>query len=237
MPSPFDGLIAGYGAPATLLAVGGVTPIGRARILLSNTKQVPLLGTNRGNGVEGFLAAEGSVTPTVGLVVVTDGVNAGISPGPAKTYLIAKVSDVTPGPAFGFACPIALLLLPLPLLLTAERANSAPVMGACTTPGRRTDAYGRPIARADGTSETVTHTIRVGLSTDLEQTTDPRGIGQMRTGILVGYTPLGSDIKETDVLLYDGERYSVTNVQLLAAEGWPFAQQIEIRKLTGGQTT
>ncbi len=236
MPSPFDGLIVGYGLPATLLAMDGVTQVGATRILMSNAKQLPLLGTSRGNVVEGFVAASGSVTPTAGLVVVTNATRPGAAPGPVTYYVIAKASDVTSGPAFGFAFPIALLLLPLPLVLTVKRRQDPPLPATLNAydEAMTWDSAGRPVALPSSSAPVTTFTVRAGLSNDNNPLTNDAA-GQIPAGIRTLYVPLGAGLRLGDTLVMpDGQESTVQQLNDLDAAGVPWAYQVLVDATAGG---
>ncbi len=158
-------------------------------------------------------------------------------PATAATAAWYVVQDVGTTPAGALALmPREVQLRALPLVVTAERANPAPVMPATQGAGatRATDDYGQPYARADGQPLIQSYTLRLGVSNDLDQSDDQTGAGPVVTGLLTAYAPLGSPVHERDVLIVDGVRYGVKNKQTLDSGGRPFAWQLELTRLSGG---
>ncbi len=164
-----------------------------------------------------------------------------------RWYIVAQVSDI----AADVQATLIAQSVRLPLLLTVERAAAAappPAQGApppSPSPlpppasGRTTDDYGDPIARQAGPtgvtpSLVATHTIRAGLSNNMDQSPDATGAGPVESGLYTVYTPLGSDVRERDVLTIDGVRYSVQNKQTMDASGAPYAYQLACKRLSGG---
>lgn len=248
MPSPFDSFITGYGAPATLVAPDGMTALtamGAVHLLVSNAKQLPLLGTNRGNVTQGFFASGPPIPLTPGLVVAVDtsptartgaGARASTSPAPVSGYIIAKVSTVTTGPVFGFAPPIEVLLLPIPLTLTVKRQQDSTLPATLNAydEAMTWDSAGRPVPLPASVAPMTTFTVRAGLSNDNNPLTNDVA-GRTPAGIRTLYVPLGAGVRLGDTLVMpDGQEGTVQQVNDLDAEGVPWAYQLLVDATAGG---
>lgn len=158
-------------------------------------------------------------------------------PATAATAAWYVVQDTGTVPAGALALMSReIQLRALPLVVAAERANPASLPPA--TPGappvRTTDDDGYPLPRADGQSTTQAYTLRLGLSNDMEQSIDNTGVGPVQSGLQTAYTPLGSPVRERDVLTLMGVRYGVTHVQTADSGGTSYALQLQLARLSGG---
>jgi hypothetical protein len=213
---PWDDYIDLYGAPATLYGPDAATLVAATKVVSSNARYIPMLGTSRGElGMMQFKSQEKGVDLVVNpaQIVVVPSL-------PLQWFVLVKTLVRTPSPIVGAATLCA--VMPLPLVLTVIDYGSVDQ----TT----LNSYGEPVAvnaAGDPVIPTQTQrTVRAALSNQFDPlNNNPEG--DLPASLETVVTPLETGIEKGDeIFLPDGRSTVVSQTNQLYADGVPYALQL-----------